>query len=104
MGTLRYWTNRLLGDVGYVFCLSLLVICVFLVATISNPDAVQELAQDTLDATAENFGWLYLLVTSSFVFFVLWLVAWGWAWYSGALPNRSCISIHHPWGSEPLAA
>ncbi len=73
MEKLRYWKNRLLGDVGYVFCLSLLVICVFLFAAIGNPDFVQEQAQTALDATANNFGWLYLLVTSSFVLFVLWL-------------------------------
>lgn len=73
MSTFKQWVNRLLGDVGTVFYLSILFIGLFLIATVSNPDGVQELAQKALDATADDFGWLYLLVTSGFVIFTLWL-------------------------------
>ncbi|MFA7552771.1 MAG: BCCT family transporter [Spongiibacteraceae bacterium] len=73
MGKLRQWVNRILGDVGTVFYLSILLIGGFLIATVSDPQGVQTLAQQALDATANNFGWLYLLVTSGFVIFTLWL-------------------------------
>lgn len=73
MAKLRQWINRLLGDVGTVFYLSILFIGGFLVATVNDPHAVQELAQKVLDATANNFGWLYLLATSGFVIFTLGL-------------------------------
>lgn len=73
MVRLRQWINRLLGDVGTVFYLSILFIGGFLVATIVDPQAVQKLAQKILDATENNFGWLYLLATSGFVIFTLGL-------------------------------
>ncbi|MFT7185973.1 MAG: glycine betaine transporter [Pseudohongiellaceae bacterium] len=73
MDKLKQWMNRLLGDVGTVFYLSILLIGGFLVATVADPQGVQELAQKILDATANNFGWLYLLATSGFVIFTLGL-------------------------------
>lgn len=73
MAKLRQWISRLLGDVGSVFTLSILFIASFLLVTVADPQAVQELAQKILDATANNFGWLYLLTISGFVIFTLGL-------------------------------
>ena len=73
MDRLRRWKNQLLGDVGTVFYLSLLLIAGFLTAAMVDPDAVQRQAQKILDATANNFGWLYLMATSGFVLFALGL-------------------------------
>jgi glycine betaine transporter len=73
MERLRRWRNQLLGDVGTVFYLSLLLIAVFLAAAMVDPLAVQRQAQKILDATANNFGWLYLMTTSGFVLFALGL-------------------------------
>ncbi|MFT5720357.1 MAG: glycine betaine transporter [Motiliproteus sp.] len=73
MRKLRQWITRIVGDVGTVFYLSLLFIAAFLAATVADPQTVQQLAQETLDATEHNFGWLYLLVTSGFVIFTLGL-------------------------------
>lgn len=73
MAKLRQWINRLLGDVGTVFYLSILFIGGFLIATVVDPQTVQKLAQKILDATENNFGWLYLMATSGFVIFTLGL-------------------------------
>ena len=73
MDRLRRWRNQLLGDVGTVFYLSLLLIAGFLTAAMVDPDAVQRQAQKILDATANNFGWLYLMATRGFVLFALGL-------------------------------
>ncbi|MDX2465531.1 MAG: BCCT family transporter [Porticoccus sp.] len=73
MAKLRQWINRLLGDVGAVFYLSILFIGGFLIATVVDPQTVQKLAQKILDATENNFGWLYLMATSGFVIFTLGL-------------------------------
>ncbi|MAC16465.1 MAG: glycine/betaine ABC transporter permease [Alcanivorax sp.] len=73
MDRLRWWKNQLLGDVGTVFYLSLLLIAGFLAAAMVDPEAVQRQAQKILDATANNFGWLYLMATSGFVLFALGL-------------------------------
>lgn len=64
---------RFLGDVGVVFHVSMLVIVGFVAASAISPDAVQRVAQAILHATAVNVGWMYLLVTSGFVVFVLTL-------------------------------
>lgn len=73
MDRLRWWKNQLLGDVGTVFYLSLLLIAGFLAAAMVDPETVQRQAQKILDATANNFGWLYLMATSGFVLFALGL-------------------------------
>jgi glycine betaine transporter len=73
MDRLRRWKNQLLGDVGTVFYLSLLLIAGFLSAAMVDPETVQRQAQKILDATANNFGWLYLMATSGFVLFALGL-------------------------------
>jgi len=60
-----------LGDVGAVLCVSAAIVLVFVVVTAAAPDAVQRVAQALLHATAANLGWMYLLVTTGFVGFVL---------------------------------
>lgn len=73
MSKLKRWINRLLGDVGIVFYLSILLIGAFLTVAAVDPDETQKFAQQALDATTSNFGWLYLLTTSGFVLFTLGL-------------------------------
>lgn len=63
--------RRLLGDVGAVFYISVLIIATFVVVAASRPEMVEQGAQQILDATATNVGWLYLLATSGFVLFTL---------------------------------
>ncbi len=62
-----------LGDVGRVFRVSILIVAAFVVAAAIIPGAVQQAAQAILHATAANVGWMYLLVTTGFVVFVLYL-------------------------------
>jgi glycine betaine transporter len=59
--------------VGSVFLVSVVIITSFVTASAMYPEAVERLAQRTLDATAANFGWMYLLATSGFVLFGLYL-------------------------------
>ena len=110
--------SRLLGDVGTVFYISVLIITTFVAVAASRPEMVEQGAQQVLDATAANVGWLYLLATSGFVIFTLsiafsrfgklclgpdgeppefsfptWLAmifsgGMGAAWCSGVLPSR----------------
>ena len=61
----------LLGDVGIVFYLSILIIAGFVATAALIPEVVGQTAQQILDATATNVGWMYLLVTSGFVVFTL---------------------------------
>ncbi len=63
--------SRLLGDVGTVFYISVLIIAAFVAVAASRPEMVEHGAQQVLDATATNVGWLYLLATSGFVIFTL---------------------------------
>lgn len=63
--------SRLLGDVGTVFYISVLIIAAFVAVAASRPEMVEQGAQQVLDATATNVGWLYLLATSGFVIFTL---------------------------------
>lgn len=60
-----------LGDVGAVLRVSAGIVLIIVIATSLAPDTVQRIAQDLLHATATNVGWLYLLVTTGFVVFVL---------------------------------
>ena len=64
---------KLLGDVGAVFRISVLIILAFVIATAIAPAAVERTAQAVLHVTATNVGWMYLLVTTGFVGFVLFL-------------------------------
>lgn len=70
---IKGWVSGLLGDVGVVFYLSILLIITFLTVAAIDPDETQRLAQQALDATTNNFGWLYLLTSSGFVIFTLGL-------------------------------
>ncbi|MBN1615057.1 MAG: BCCT family transporter [Deltaproteobacteria bacterium] len=69
MSRLAKFFNELLGDVGVVFYSSVLIIAGFVILTATYPQAVEQTAQRILDATATNFGWMYLLGTSGFVLF-----------------------------------
>ncbi|WP_435105663.1 BCCT family transporter [Arhodomonas sp. AD133] len=73
MSRLRDFAKTLLGDVGVVFLVSLLVVSAFVAVAAAYPAAVERTAQRTLEATADNFGWLYLLATSGFVLFTITL-------------------------------
>lgn len=65
--------NRLLGDVGPVFYISVLVIAGFVVTAATQPETLERVAQRFLDVMAVNFGWMYLLATTGFVLFVFCL-------------------------------
>lgn len=73
MYKVKQWADRVLGDVGTVFYCSILLIGGFLALAVAEPQKLQELAQQALNATTRNFGWLYLLATSGFVIFTLGL-------------------------------
>ncbi|MCC5958471.1 MAG: BCCT family transporter [Rhodobacteraceae bacterium] len=66
-------TKTLLGDVGVVFRVSAAIILVFVTAAAIAPDAVGQTALVVLNVTASNLGWMYLLVITVFVGFVLFL-------------------------------
>lgn len=65
--------SNLLGDVGVVFRVSAALIVVFVAAAAIAPGAVGQAAQQVLQMTAANLGWMYLLVITCFVGFVLYL-------------------------------
>lgn len=73
MKTLGEIRTRVLGDVGAVFVISLAIIVGFVATAAIAPEAVERIARNVLNATATKFGWLYLLVTTGFVFFTLFL-------------------------------
>ncbi|WP_051241650.1 BCCT family transporter [Stappia stellulata] len=60
-----------LGDVGAVLRVSAGIVLIFVVMTSLAPDTVQRVAQELLHATATNVGWMYVLVTTGFVGFML---------------------------------
>ncbi len=64
---------KLFGDVGTVFIVSLAIIVSFVVTAAVAPADVERIATIVLDATANKFGWIYLLVTTGFVLFTLFL-------------------------------
>ncbi len=65
--------ERLLGDVGPVFYLSVLIISAFVGLAVSYPADVERVSKQVLDITANKLGWMYLVATSGFVLFVLFL-------------------------------
>jgi len=65
--------RRLLGDVGYVFHFSVLIVAGFVTVAMMDPAGVERTARRVLDVTATNVGWMYLVATSGFVLFVLFL-------------------------------
>src|SRR6056297_1605154 len=66
-------STTILGDVGTVFRVSVAIVAIFVRAAAIAPTAVERVAQSVLHATATNLGWMYLLVMTGFVFFVLFL-------------------------------
>ncbi len=65
--------GRLFGDVGTVFYLSVVIISGFVTLAAVYPAEVERVAQQVLDFTANKMGWMYLLATSGFLVFVLFL-------------------------------
>lgn len=68
----RFFQN-LLGDVGTVFYLSVLIIAGFVGLAVSYPADVERISKLVLNITANKLGWMYLVATSGFVLFVLYL-------------------------------
>lgn len=66
-------STTILGDVGTVFRVSVAIVAIFVLAAAIAPAAVERVARAVLHATAVNVGWMYLLVMTGFVFFVLFL-------------------------------
>ncbi|WP_114966363.1 BCCT family transporter [Alkalilacustris brevis] len=73
MHSLIQATRSLLGDVGIVFRISSALIVLFVAAAATAPGVVGRAAQTILETTADNLGWMYLLVITGFVGFVLYL-------------------------------
>lgn len=73
MEVLRSLVTKMFGDVGTVFIVSLAIIAGFVATAATAPESVERVAGAVLDATATRFGWLYLLVTTGFVLFTLFL-------------------------------
>ena len=73
MNRLTKFLREYLGDVGVVFYTSVLIITAFVTTAVLYPDAVESTAQQILDVTARNLGWMYLVATTGFVLFVLFL-------------------------------
>lgn len=57
-----------------MFFISAAVILVFVIAGIVFPETFQEKAEAIRDGIGEKFGWFYLLATSFFLVFVVWLM------------------------------
>ena len=66
-------STTILGDVGTVFRVSVAIVAIFVLAAAIAPAAVERVARAVLHSTAVNVGWMYLLVMTGFVFFVLFL-------------------------------
>ena len=73
MNRLTIFLSKYLGDVGLVFYVSVLIITAFVTTAALYPDAVESTAQQILDLTARKLGWMYLVATTGFVLFVLFL-------------------------------
>lgn len=73
MHKITLYRDRLLGDVGWVFYLSVLTIVGFVSVAALYPQTVEQVATRLLDQTAINVGWMYLLATSGFVLFSAFL-------------------------------
>ncbi|MFB9148345.1 BCCT family transporter [Roseovarius ramblicola] len=66
-------STTMLGEVGAVFRVSVAIIVIFVLTAAIAPAAMETAARAVLHATAVNVGWMYLLVMTGFVFFVLFL-------------------------------
>ncbi len=73
MERLSEFQRKLLGDVGPVFYASVIIVGFFVVLTALFPFSVEQTAKAILQHTAENVGWMYLVATTSFVAFVLYI-------------------------------
>ncbi|MFI9651377.1 BCCT family transporter [Guyparkeria halopsychrophila] len=73
MNKLQLLYGRLLGDVGAVFYFSVVIIAAFVTVAALYPTDVERIANQVLDYTANRMGWMYLLATSGFVIFILFL-------------------------------
>ena len=73
MNKASLFIQNLLGDVGTVFYLSAVIIAGFVALAATYPGDVARVAQQVLDFTAYKMGWMYLLATTGFVIFVLFL-------------------------------
>ena len=73
MSEVLRFIRKLLGDVGSVFYLSALIVAGFVTLAVLYPSDVEAIARRVLDVTATNVGWMYLVATSGFVIFVLFL-------------------------------
>jgi len=73
MHKVSLFLGRLFGDVGTVFYLSVLIIGGFVTLAALYPQDVERVAQRVLDFTANKMGWMYLLATTGFVVFMLFL-------------------------------
>lgn len=73
MNKVTIFLREYLGDVGLVFYISVLIITAFVTTAALQPEIVESTAQKVLDATARNVGWMYLMATTGFVLFVLFL-------------------------------
>lgn len=73
MNKLSSFFRELLGEVGCVFYISILIVSGFVITATMYSEDVEKLAQQILDVTATNFGWMYLMATSGFVLFVIFL-------------------------------
>ncbi|HZJ81358.1 MAG TPA: BCCT family transporter [Guyparkeria sp.] len=73
MNKFSLFMNRLFGDVGAVFYLSALIIAGVVTVAATNPADVERISKQVLDFTANTLGWTYLMATSGFVIFVLFL-------------------------------
>ena len=73
MEALRGLWTKMFGDVGTVFAVSIAIIAGFVATAAVAPEGVERVARTVLDATATRLGWIYLLVTTGFVLFVLFL-------------------------------
>lgn len=73
MNRLTILLREYLGDVGLVFYISVATITAFVSTAALQPELVESIARKVLDATARNVGWMYLMATTGFVLFVLFL-------------------------------
>ncbi|MGB7757762.1 MAG: BCCT family transporter [Salinisphaera sp.] len=65
--------EKFLGGVGTVFYVSVLIIAGFVALAVTYPADVERMAEQVLNITANKLGWMYLVATSGFVLFILFL-------------------------------
>lgn len=73
MSKLSNFLRVLLGDVGPVFYISVVIVGGFVAVAAYDPTGLEQLSRRVLNATATNFGWMYLLATTGFALFTVFL-------------------------------